>query len=32
VPGTDVVLFSPAEELRTTDSVMMKNLGAMEGG
>ncbi len=31
-PGTEVVIFSPAEELRKTEAVMMKNLQAMHGG
>ena len=29
-PGTDVVLFSPAEELHKTEAVMMKNMQAMQ--
>jgi hypothetical protein len=31
-PGTDVVFFSPAEELRKTEAVMMKNMQAMQAG
>ena len=31
-PGTEVVIFSPAEELRKTEAVMMKNLQAMQAG
>ena len=31
-PGTEVVLFSPAEELRETDAVVMKNMQAMQAG
>jgi hypothetical protein len=31
-PGTEVVIFSPAEELRKVEAVMMKNLQAMQGG
>ena len=31
-PGTDVVMFSPAEELRKTEAVMMKNMQAMQAG
>jgi len=29
-PGTETVMFSPAEELRETEAVMMKNLQAMQ--
>ena len=29
-PGTEVVLFSPAEEMRETDAVVMKNMQAMQ--
>ena len=29
-PGTEVVMFSPAEELKKTDAVMMKNMQAMQ--
>jgi Cupin domain len=29
-PGTEVVMFSPAEELRETEAVMMKNMQAMQ--
>ena len=31
-PGTEVVIFSPAEELRKVEVVMMKNLQAMQAG
>jgi hypothetical protein len=31
-PGTDIVMFSPAEELKKTDAVIMKNMQAMQGG
>jgi hypothetical protein len=31
-PGTEIVLFSPAEELRETDAVMMKNMQEMQTG
>jgi len=31
-PGTEVVLFSPAEELAKTEAVMMKNMQAMQVG
>jgi hypothetical protein len=31
-PGTEVVIFSPAEELRKIEAVMMKNLQAMQAG
>jgi hypothetical protein len=31
-PGTEVVIFSPAEELRQTEAVMMKNIRAMQAG
>jgi hypothetical protein len=31
-PGTEIVMFSPAEELRRTDAVMMKNMAAMQAG
>ena len=30
-PGTEIVQFSPAEELRKTQTVMMKNMKAMQG-
>jgi hypothetical protein len=29
---TEVVIFSPAEELRKVEAVMMKNLQAMQAG
>ena len=31
-PGTEFVSFSPSEELRTAEAVMMKNMQAMRGG
>jgi hypothetical protein len=31
-PGTELVIFSPAAELRETEMVMMKNMQAMQGG
>jgi hypothetical protein len=31
-PGTEIVLFSPAAELRETEAVMMKNMQAMQAG
>jgi hypothetical protein len=31
-PGTEFVSFSPSEELRTAEAVMMKNMRAMQGG
>ena len=31
-PGTEVVIFSPAEELRKVEGVMVKNLQAMQAG
>jgi hypothetical protein len=31
-PGTEVVMFSPAEELHKTDAVLMKNMQAMQAG
>jgi hypothetical protein len=31
-PGTEVVIFSPAEELRKTEAVMIKNLQATQTG
>ena len=30
-PGTEIVQFSPAEELRKSEAVMMKNMKAMQG-
>jgi len=30
--GTEIVLFSPTEELRETEAVMMKNMEAMQSG
>jgi hypothetical protein len=29
-PGTEMVMFSPAQELRETEAVMMKNMQAMQ--
>lgn len=31
-PGIEIVQFSPAEELRKTEAVMMKNMQAMQAG
>ncbi len=31
-PGTEFVWFSPSEELRTAEAVMMKNMQAMQDG
>jgi hypothetical protein len=31
-PGTEMLMFGPAEELQKTDAVMMKNMQAMQGG
>jgi hypothetical protein len=31
-PGTEIVLFSPADELRKTEAVMMKNMQVMQAG
>lgn len=31
-PGTEVVFFSPAGEMRETDAVVMKNMEAMRAG
>jgi hypothetical protein len=31
-PGTEILWFSPSEELRTAEAVMMKNMQAMQGG
>lgn len=31
-PGTEIVQFSPAEELRRTEAVMMRNMQAMQVG
>ena len=30
-PGTEIVMFSPAEELKKTEAVMMKNMQEMQG-
>jgi hypothetical protein len=30
-PGTEVVMFSPAEELKETEAIMMKNMQEMQG-
>jgi len=29
-PGTEILMFSPADELRATEAVMMKNMQAMQ--
>jgi hypothetical protein len=29
-PGSEIVMFSPAQELRVTEAVMMKNMQAMQ--
>jgi glyoxylate utilization-related uncharacterized protein len=31
-PGTELVQFSPAEELRRTEEVLMRNVAAMQAG
>jgi hypothetical protein len=31
-PGTETVMFSPAEDLAKTEAVMMKNMQAMQAG
>ena len=31
-PGTELVIFSPAEQLRQTEAVMMENMQAMQTG
>ena len=31
-PGTEIVQFSPADELRKTEAVMMRNMEAMQAG
>lgn len=31
-PGTEVVQFSPAEDLKKTEAVLMKNMTAMQAG
>jgi hypothetical protein len=31
-PGTEIVMFSPAEELHATEAVIMKNMQAMQAG
>lgn len=31
-PGTEMLMFSPAEELRKTDAVIMRNMQAMQDG
>jgi hypothetical protein len=31
-PGSEIVLFSPSEELQATEEVMMKNMQAMQAG
>ena len=30
-PGSEVVMFSPAEELHKTEAVMMRNMQALQG-
>lgn len=30
-PGTEIVMFSPADELRATEAAMTKNIQAMQG-
>jgi hypothetical protein len=31
-PGTEIVLFSPAEEMRKTEAAMLRNMQAMQAG
>jgi ribosomal protein L16 Arg81 hydroxylase len=31
-PGTEILWFSPSEELRTAEAVMMKNMQTMQDG
>jgi hypothetical protein len=31
-PGTEILRFSPSEDLRTAEAVMMKNMQAMQDG
>jgi hypothetical protein len=31
-PGTEILWFSPSEELRTAEAIMMKNMQAMQDG
>jgi hypothetical protein len=31
-PGTEILWFSPTEELRTAEAAMMKNMQAMQDG
>jgi hypothetical protein len=31
-PGTEIVMFSPAEELHKTEAVMMRNMQALQAG
>ena len=31
-PGTELLMFSPADEMRKTEEVMMKNMQAMQSG
>jgi ribosomal protein L16 Arg81 hydroxylase len=31
-PGTEIVQFSPAEDLKRTETVMARNMKAMRGG
>jgi hypothetical protein len=30
-PDTEIVMFSPADELRKTETIMMKNIQALQG-
>ncbi len=31
-PGTETIMFSPADEMRQTEATMVKNMKAMQGG
>jgi hypothetical protein len=31
-PDTEILWFSPSQDLRTAEAVMMKNMQAMQGG
>jgi hypothetical protein len=31
-PGSEIVMFSPADEMRETEAVLMKNMQAMQSG
>jgi hypothetical protein len=31
-PGTEILWFSPSDDLRTAEAVMMKNMQAMQDG